>query len=187
MPWQIDASHSQIQFSVRHMMISKARGVFEKFEGTIEADESNPVGATVDVTIDVASINTKDENRDNHLRGADFFDVATYPTITFKSTKLELTDAEHGKLYGDLTIRGVTKPVVLNVEYQGQAKSPWGTTSAGFSATSKINRTDFGLVWNVALETGGLLVGEEITIDIELEMVKQAEQPAAVPAEGATA
>lgn len=186
MPWQIDASHSAIHFSVRHMMISKARGSFERFEGTVEADEANPVGATVDVKIDAASINTKDLNRDNHLRGADFLNVEAYPYIMFKSTKLEQKNSDSAKLYGDLTIGEVTHPVVLDVEYQGQAKSPWGTTSAGFSATTKINRKDFGLNWNVALETGGVLVGEEITIDIELELVKQAEQTSDV-AETATA
>jgi polyisoprenoid-binding protein YceI len=176
MPWQIDASHSAVHFSVRHMMISKARGTFEQFEGTIEADEENPTGATVDVKIDAASINTKDANRDNHLRSPDFLNAETFPHITFKSTRLEQIDAEHAKLYGELTIRDVTKPVVLDVEYQGQAKSPWGTTSAGFSASTTINRKDFGLTWNVGLETGGVLVGDEVTIDIELELVKQAEQ-----------
>ncbi|HWQ14018.1 MAG TPA: YceI family protein [Roseiflexaceae bacterium] len=187
MPWQIDASHSSIQFSVRHMMISKARGRFERFEGIVEADESNPAGATVEVRIEAASINTKDENRDNHLRSPDFLDAATYPYLTFKSTKLELLSGERGKLYGELTIRDVTRPVVLDVEYQGQARSPWGTVSAGFSASTRINRKDWGLTWNVALETGGVLVGEEITIEIELELVKQAEQPVEVAAEPAAA
>jgi polyisoprenoid-binding protein YceI len=178
MAWQIDHSHSMVQFSVRHMMISKARGRFERFEGVVEADENNPAGATVDVRIEAASINTKDENRDNHLRSPDFLDAATYPYLTFKSTKLELLDAEHGRLYGDLTIRDVMRPVVLEVEYQGQAKSPWGTVSAGFSASTKINRKEWGLVWNVGLETGGVLVGDEVTIEIELELVQQVEQPA---------
>lgn len=185
MPWQIDQSHSLIQFSVRHMMISKARGTFERFEGTVEADEHNPAGATVDVTIDVASINTKDANRDNHLRSPDFFAVEQFPTMTFKSTRLELLDDEHGKLHGELTIRGVTNPVVLDVTYQGQAQSPWGTTSAGFSATTRINRKDWGLTWNVGLETGGVLVGDEVTIDIELELVKVA--PATATEEAADA
>jgi polyisoprenoid-binding protein YceI len=174
MPWQIDASHSHINFSVRHMMISKARGSFERFEGTIEADENNPAGATVDVRIEAASINTRDTNRDTHLRSPDFLNAEQFPYLTFKSTRVELADNQSGKLYGDLTIRDVTNPVVLDVEYQGQAQSPWGTTSAGFSATTKINRKDWGLVWNVGLETGGVLVGDEVTIDIELELVKVA-------------
>jgi polyisoprenoid-binding protein YceI len=174
MPWQIDASHSTITFSARHMMISKVRGSFERFEGTIEADESNPAGATVDVRIEAASINTRDTNRDNHLRAPDFLNAEQFPYLTFKSTRVELTDGENGKLYGDLTIRDVTKPVVLDVEYQGQAQSPWGTTAAGFSASTKINRKEWGLVWNVGLETGGVLVGDEVTIDIELELVKVA-------------
>jgi polyisoprenoid-binding protein YceI len=184
MPWQIDASHSTISFTARHMMISKARGVFEKFEGSVEADENNPTNATVDVKIDASSINTKDANRDNHLRSPDFLNAEAFPYIAFKSTKLEKNSDTEGKLYGDLTIRDVTHPVVLDVEYQGQAKSPWGTTSAGFSASTKISRKEWGLVWNVGLETGGVLVGDEGTIDIELELVKQ---PDAVPAESATA
>jgi polyisoprenoid-binding protein YceI len=175
MAWQIDAAHSQIQFSVKHMMISTARGTFDRFSGTIEADENNPTGASVDVKIEAASINTKDEKRDGHLRSPDFFNADEYPYLTFKSTRVELSDETTGKLYGDLTIRDVTRPVVLDVEYAGQAKSPWGTTSAGFSAQTKINRKDWGLNWNVALETGGWLVSDTITISIELELVKQVE------------
>jgi polyisoprenoid-binding protein YceI len=177
MAWQIDTSHSNIQFTVRHMMISKARGTFGSFSGTVDYNEANPAASTVDVSIDTASINTKDEKRDGHLQSPDFFDVATYPTMTFKSTRVEVVDDSHGKIYGDLTIRDVTKEVVLDTEFSGVAKSPWGTESAGFSATTKINRKDFGLNWNVALETGGWLVGEDVTIEIELEIVKQ------VPAE----
>ena len=176
MAWQIDASHSQIQFSVKHMMISTARGTFDRFTGTVEADEQNPIAAKVEVQIETASINTRDERRDGHLRSPDFFDVENYPVATFKSTKVDQIDESTGKLYGDLTIRDVTHPVVLDFEYSGQAKSPWGTTSAGFSATTKINRKDWGLNWNVALETGGWLVSDTITISIELELVKQPEQ-----------
>lgn len=179
MAWVIDNAHSGIHFSVKHMMISTARGVFEKFSGTVDADEQNPTAAKVDVQIDVASINTRDEKRDAHLRSPDFFDAEQYPYITFKSKRVEQTDSTHGKLVGDLTIKDVTKEVVLNFEFEGQAKSPWGTTSAGFSAETKINRKDFGLNWNVALETGGWLVGEDVRIGIELELVQQVEQPAA--------
>jgi polyisoprenoid-binding protein YceI len=176
MAWHIDQAHSAIHFSVKHMMISTARGAFERFEGTVVADEQNPTLAQVDVRIEAASISTRDEKRDGHLRSPDFFDAEQFPYLTFKSTKVEQTDATHGKLYGDLTIRDVTKPVVLDFEYEGQAKSPWGTTSAGFSAQTKISRKEWGLNWNVALETGGWLVGDQINIDIQLELVKQVEQ-----------
>jgi len=182
MAWHIDPAHSEIQFSVRHMMISTVRGRFNKFSGTINADEQNPTAAQVDVQIEAASINTGDEKRDAHLRSPDFLDVEQYPYITFKGTKLERQDETNFRLQGDLTIHGVTRPVVLNVEYAGQAKSPWGTVSAGFSAQTKINRKNWGLNWNVALETGGWLVSDEIKVAIEIELVKQPEQ-AAVEAE----
>jgi polyisoprenoid-binding protein YceI len=176
MAWHIDASHSEIQFSARHMMISTVRGRFNQFSGTIEADERNPTGAQVHVEIDAASLDTGDEKRDAHLRSPDFLNVEQYPKLIFNSTKIERLDATHGRLYGDLTIRDVTKPVVLDVEYAGMAKSPWGTTSAGFSAETRINRKDWGLNWNVALETGGWLVSDEIRVSIEVELVKQVEQ-----------
>jgi len=179
MSWQIDASHSAIQFSVRHMMISKVRGAFQTFTGTVEFDPENPTATTINVEIDASSINTREEKRDGHLMSPDFLNVAEYPTINFVSTRVEKTAENEGTLIGDLTIHGVTKEVALNVEYAGTAKSPWGTTSAGFSASTKINREDFGLTWNQALETGGVLVGKEIKIEIELEIVAQ---PDAVPA-----
>jgi polyisoprenoid-binding protein YceI len=158
------------------MMISTVRGRFKKFSGTVDADEQNPTAARVQVQIDAASIDTGDDKRDAHLRSPDFLNVEKYPYITFKSTRVERLDATHGKLTGDLTIRDVTKPVVLDVEYSGMAKSPWGTISAGFSAHTRINRKDWGLNWNVALETGGWLVSDEISVDIEVELVKQLEQ-----------
>jgi polyisoprenoid-binding protein YceI len=178
MAWQIDQAHSEIQFSAKHLMISTVRGRFNSYTGTIEADEQNPTAATVNVQIDASSLVTGDEKRDGHLRSPDFLDAEQFPYITFKSTRIEQVDATHGKLIGDLTIRDITKEVVLNFEYAGQAKTPWGTTSAGFNATTKINRKDWNLNWNVALETGGWLVGDQITISIELELVKQVEQPA---------
>jgi polyisoprenoid-binding protein YceI len=174
--WVIDASHSHVQFTARHMMISKTRGRFHTFTGTVQFDEQNPANSSVQVEIDAASIDTRDEKRDGHLTSPDFLDVANYPTLSFVSKRVEVVDERHGKIYGDLTIRGVTREVVLDTEYNGQALSPWGTTSAGFTATTKINRKDWGLNWNVALETGGVLVGEEITIEIELEIVKQVAQ-----------
>lgn len=178
MAWVIDSSHSTIQFSVKHLGISTVRGVFEKFTGTVDADEQNPTAASVEVQIDAASINTRDEKRDGHLRSPDFFDAETYPYITFKSTRVEQIDGSNGKLHGELTIKDITKPVVLNFEFAGLAKSPWGSTSAGFSAETKINRKDWNLNWNVALEAGGWLVGEEVKIAIELELIKQVEAPA---------
>ncbi len=175
MSWKIDPAHSQIQFSIRHMMISNVRGRFENFSGVVEFDEQNPARSKVDVQIEAASVNTREAQRDGHLKSPDFFNADKYPYLTFKSKRIEKTDATHGRVVGDLTIRHITKPVVLDVEYSGQAKSPWGAVSAGFSATTKINRKDWDLTWNVALETGGVLVGDEINVSIELEIIKQAE------------
>jgi polyisoprenoid-binding protein YceI len=185
MSWKIDPAHSQVQFTVRHMMISNVRGRFENFTGTVEFDEQNPARSKFDAQIEAASINTKEPNRDAHLRSPDFLNADQYPHLHFKSKRAEMLDAAHGRIVGDLTIRDITREVVLDVDYAGQAKSPYGTVSAGFSAQTKINRTDWGLNWNVALETGGWLVGEEVTINLELEIVKQAEavgQPEAVAA-----
>ncbi|TAK34235.1 MAG: polyisoprenoid-binding protein [Chloroflexota bacterium] len=175
MSWQIDPAHSQIQFSARHMMISNVRGRFDSFTGSVEFDEADPTRSSVEVQIDAASINTREPQRDAHLKSPDFLDAEKYPYLHFKSTRIEKVDDTHGRIVGDLTIHGVTRPVVLSVEYAGQAKSPWGTVSAGFDATTKISRKDWGLTWNHALETGGFLVGDELTISIELEIVKQAE------------
>lgn len=179
MAWSIDSSHTRAGFSVRHMMIANVHGQFEKVSGTVDFNEQDPARSSVDVQIDVASLNTRDEKRDAHLRSPDFFDAETYPVMTFKSRRVEKLSNSHGRLIGDLTIRGLTREVALDVEYTGQAKSPWGTTSAGFTATAKINRKDWGLNWNVALETGGVLVGDTVTIQIEAEIVKVPEtQPA---------
>lgn len=179
MSWQIDTAHTQIQFTVRHLMISKVRGWFEKFSGTVNLDESNPENTSVDVVIDAASINTREPQRDAHLRSADFLDAEHHPHLTFKSTRVERTGERTARLYSDLTIRGVTKPVVLDVTFNGMLTNPWGMTSAGFSATTTINRKDWGLEWNVALEAGGWLVGDEVEIAIEAELIKVvAEQPA---------
>lgn len=180
MSWQLDKAHSSVNFSVRHMMISTVRGRFEEFDGTFELNEANPSLSKIEVTIQAASINTKEAQRDGHLASADFFDTEKYPTITFKSKRVEKLDDEHARLVGDLTIKAVTKEVTLNVEYAGQGKSPWGTIVAGFTAQTKINRKDWGLTWNVALETGGVLVSDEITISIELELIKQPEAELAV-------
>ncbi|MBK9051349.1 MAG: YceI family protein [Chloroflexi bacterium] len=175
MTWNIDKAHSQINFTARHMMISKVRGRFEEWTGTVNFDETTPINTTVEIEIAAASLNTREEQRDRHLHSGDFFDVENYPVLTFKSKRVEEDDANSGRLIGDLTIRSVTKEVTLDVEYNGIGTSPWGTTVAGFSATTTINRKDWGLNWNVALEAGGFLVSDKIVIDIELELVKQAQ------------
>ena len=179
MTWNIDTSHSEVTFAVRHMMISTVRGKFNTFGGTIDFNESDPTLSTIAVSIDVASVDTRDEKRDGHLKSGDFFDAEKYPALTFTSTKVEKLSDTRARVTGDLTIKDVTRSVVLDVDYAGQARSPWGTTSAGFSASTKINRKDFGLTWNVALETGGVLVGDDVSIAIEAELVKQPDAQAA--------
>ncbi len=173
MAWQIDNAHSSVQFSVRHMMITNVRGEFGQFSGDINLNEEDPTKSTVKVQIETASINTREQRRDDHLRSADFFDAATYPQMTFASKKVTRTGDKTARMTGDLTIKDQTREVVLDVEFEGQGKNPWGVTVAGFNAKGKINRKDFGLNWNVALETGGWLVGDDINIAIELEVVKQ--------------
>jgi polyisoprenoid-binding protein YceI len=175
MTWTIDTAHTEINFSVRHMMISNVRGQFQKFGGTVEFDETNPGLTKVDGQIEVASLNTRDEKRDAHLKSADFFDAEKYPLITFHSTRVDVKDQTHVVLYGDLSIRDIQHEVALDVEFNGLAKSPWGTINAGFNATSVVERKDWGLNWNMVLETGGFLVGDEINITIELEIIKQAD------------
>lgn len=174
--WNIDPAHSAVHFKVRHMMIANVRGEFEDFTGMVDFDPENPVATKVDIAIDAASINTREEQRDGHLRSPDFLNAEEYPHITYKSKRVEVLSDDTARLTGDLTIRDVTREVPLEVEYAGMAQSPWGTTSAGFTATTTINRKDWGLTWNQALETGGVLVGDDIKIDIELEIVKQEEE-----------
>jgi polyisoprenoid-binding protein YceI len=173
MAWKIDSSHSSVSFSVRHMMISNVHGRFNTVTGSVEFDEARPTRSSVDVQIEAASIDTRDEKRDGHLSSADFFDVVKYPYLTFKSKRVEVVDDQHGKIYGDLTIKNITREVALAVEYSGLVKSPFGFSSAGFTAATKINRKDWDLNWNMALETGGVLVGDTININIELEIMKQ--------------
>ncbi|HEX2912479.1 MAG TPA: YceI family protein [Chloroflexia bacterium] len=180
MKFVIDNSHSLVEFSVKHMMVATTKGRFEKFQGVIELDDANPANSSVEATIEVTSINTHDEKRDGHLRSADFFDVENYPQITFKSTKVEQgKEDDHFQVTGDLTIHGVSREVTLDVEYAGQAKNPWGITVAGFSTRTTINRKDFGLNWNVALETGGVLVSDKVTISLEIEAALQPAEVAA--------
>ena len=175
--WSFDSSHSHVGFTVRHLMISKVRGQFNKWSGTFDYDPADPAATKIDVTIDAASIDTREEKRDAHLRSPDFFDVAKYPTLTFKSTSVT-GEGDELALAGDLTIHGVTRPVHLKVESLGATKDPWGGERVGFSATVAINRKDFGLHWNVALEAGGVVVGEKVDINIEIEAVAAAAKAA---------
>ena len=182
MSWQLDTAHSQVQFSVRHMMITTVRGNFDKFSGTVSFDEKNLDKSVIDVTIEAASINTREEKRDGHLMSPDFFDVAQFPTITFKSKSVKVTGTNKGVVTGDLTVKGVTKEVALETEFVGIAKGPYGNVMAGFNAHTKINRKDWNLGWNVALEAGGWLVGEEVTITLEIELAQVPETAAAATA-----
>jgi polyisoprenoid-binding protein YceI len=170
--WKIDPAHTNVEFSVRHLMIATVKGRFTDVSGTVKIDEADLSRSEIDVTINVASIDTREQQRDAHLRSADFFDVEKYPTMTFRSTRVEPGQDGRLTVVGDLTIRGITKPVTLDVTSEGRAKDPWGGERAGFSATTRINRTDFGLTWNQALETGGVLVGDEVKISLDVELVK---------------
>ncbi len=171
--WQIDSSHTSVEFTVRHMMISNVKGQFQKTTGTITANGNDAASAKIDVSIDASSVDTRVERRDANLKSPDFLDVAKYPTITFKSTKVEADGPNKWKMTGDLTVHGVTKPVVLDVEGSGPPIQVMGNTRAGASATTKIKRSDFGLTWNKALEAGGVLVGDEVAISIDVEAVKK--------------
>ncbi|GAA1126747.1 YceI family protein [Microbacterium natoriense] len=169
--WVLDPAHSEVTFSVRHMMISKVRGTFGIKSATLVAPE-NPLEAKVTASVDVSSIDTKDEGRDTHLRSADFFDTENFPTMEFVSTGTRVEDGDFF-VDGDLTIRGVSKPVSFAFDFGGFGSDPWGSYKAGASATTVINREDFGLTWNAALETGGVLVGKDITINLDLQGVLQ--------------
>ena len=170
--WVIDPTHTEIGFSVRHLAISKVRGVFERFDAQVFAAE-NPVDSSVTVTVDVASITTNNADRDAHLRTNDFFAPVQHPTMTFVSTGLRI-DGDHFLLDGDLTLRGVTNPITLTGEFGGIASDPWGSTKAAASGTAVINRHDFGVSWNAAIETGGFLLGDEVTLTIEAPFALQA-------------
>ena len=170
--WTFDVAHSSVGFSVRHLMISKVHGNFTQWSGDIEFDEQNPTASSVEVQIDVASIDTKDAQRDGHLKSPDFFDIEKFPHLGFKSTSVE-KKGETLAVHGDLTLHGVTKPVTLGVEFHGRAKHPMnGSERAGFSAHTHINRKDFGLGWNAVLEAGGVAVSEKVEIAIEIQAIK---------------
>ncbi len=172
-PWTIDADHSNMGFSVSHLMVSHVKGNFNKYTGVVDLNDKDITKSNVNVSIDAASINTNVQKRDEHLRSADFFDVAKYPTLTFVSKKWARAAKGALKVTGDLTIHGVTREVVLNVApFSKESKDPWGNFRRGTSATTTINRKDYGLVWNQALETGGVAVGEDVNISLEVEMVK---------------
>jgi polyisoprenoid-binding protein YceI len=170
--WQIDSAHTTVEFVARHLMVTKVRGRFTGVEGTIHVAD-NPAESWAEVKVDPASVESGDDQRDTHLRSPDFFDVERYPEITFSSTKIEGGSPGHFVVRGDLTVRGVTRPVALDVEYAGVARDPWGGLRAGFSASTEVNREDFGLTWNVALETGGVLVGKKARLEFEIQAVKQ--------------
>jgi len=172
--WILDPTHSEIQFKVRHLMISQVTGTFGKFTAEVEATDDNFDNAKISFSAEVDSITTNNEQRDGHLKSADFFEISKYPTLTFVSTKFEKVSGEEYNLSGDMTFHGVTKPIKLKVEHGGVIKDPWGNTRTGFSVEGKINRKDFGLTWNAATEAGGVVVSEEVKLHINVEFVKQA-------------
>jgi len=178
--WQIDPSHSAVTFSVRHLMVSKVRGRFGSVSGTITIGE-NEATSSVDADIDVATISTDDEKRDQHLRSADFFDVERFPTMTIRSTEVG-GDGDGWSIAGDVTIRDVTQRVVFELELGGVSQDPWGNTKAGFSASTTINRKDFGLGWNAPLETGGVVVGDKIQVEVDIEAALEAAPEGALAA-----
>jgi len=171
--WNLDPVHSVAEFKVKHMMISNVKGQFTGISGMLNLDEGDIARSSVEASLDAASINTRDAQRDTHLKSADFFDVERFPAIGFKSTAVRRTGGGELAVTGDLTIHGVTRQVVFNVEGPtAPGKDPWGNTRVGLSAVAKINRKDFGLTWNAALETGGILVGDEVTITLDVQFVK---------------
>ncbi|MCC6807051.1 MAG: YceI family protein [Deltaproteobacteria bacterium] len=177
--WKIDSSHSGIHFSVRHMVIAKVRGQFARWSGSVLVEDGDLAKAKADVIIDATSIDTGVADRDAHLKSPDFFDVAKFPEITFRSESVEKLSDEALRVSGELTIRGVTRSVLLDVEHNGRTKDPWGNERVGFTAKTSVDRKDFGLTWNQVLEAGGVMVGDRVTIEIEVEAVKQSAAKAA--------
>ena len=170
--WTIDPVHSSVEFAVRHLMITTVKGRFTDVQGAVVLDEGNPADAMAEISLGVASIDTREPQRDAHLRSADFFDAETYPTITFRSRSVEAASSDGFKLVGDLTIHGVTREVRLDVTSEGRSKDGWGAERAGYSATTKIKRSDFGLTWNQLLETGGVAVSDDVKITLDIQLVK---------------
>lgn len=175
MTWQLDLGHTYIGFTGRHLMVATVRGEFEKFSGTVEFDEQDITRSKAEIQIEVASINSRNSQRDDHFRSADFFDAEHHPYIYFRSKQVSLLDERHGKLTGELTIRGITKEITLDLEYAGVSRSPWNTYSAGFSLRGEVNRKDWGLNWNMLLAAGGLAASDTIGLQIDLELTKAAE------------
>lgn len=171
--WTIDPAHTHAGFAIKHLMIATVRGQFTDVKGTVLVDESDPTSAKAEITIGTGSVTTGDAKRDAHLRSPDFFDVERYPAITFRSKRVERKSGDTFRVIGDLTIRDVTREVPVDIELTGRAKDPWGNERAAFEANTKINRGDYGLTWNAALEAGGVLVGDEVKISIEAELVRQ--------------
>jgi polyisoprenoid-binding protein YceI len=174
MTWNLDPAHSSVEFAVKHMIISSTKGRFQRYNVEATIDEANLANSQALVTIEADSIDTRDEKRDGHLRSADFFDTESFPKITFQTKRLEPKGGDDFKIVGDLTIRGVTKEVALDGEVSGPVKDPWGGTRVGLSAHTKVNRKEWGLNWNSALEAGGFLIGEDVRLNIETELVKAA-------------
>jgi polyisoprenoid-binding protein YceI len=177
--WNLDTVHSGINFTVRHMVVSKVRGRFAKFGGSVTLDEGDLTRSIVEATIDASSIDTGTAQRDDHLKSADFFDVEHFPQIRFRSTRIEKLEGENYRLTGELTIRDVTRPIALEAEYGGRGKDPWGNVRVGFTAKGALDRKDFGLKWNQALETGGVLVSDRVDIELEVQAVRAAASAAA--------
>ncbi|QGQ99614.1 polyisoprenoid-binding protein [Paenibacillus psychroresistens] len=172
--WAVDASHSSIDFSIRHMMIAKVKGTFHTFEAAVEADPTDLTTANISVSVDLGSIDTRNKDRDAHLRSADFFDAENNTKMTFQSTKIIKTGDGEYDVIGDLSLHGVTKSETISVTFEGAGKDPWGNEKVGFSGHGSIKRSDFGLTYNAALETGGVLIADEVKISIEIEAVQQA-------------
>jgi polyisoprenoid-binding protein YceI len=177
--WTIDGAHAEVGFAVKHLMISTVRGRFGTVTGAVDLDDVNPLSSKIDVTIDVASIDTRQEQRDNHLRSPDFFDAANFPTMRFAGSSITGDLNGTFRVTGDLTIRGITKPVTLDVTAEGRTRDPWGNDRAGFSATGKISRSAFGLTWNQVLESGGVMVSDEVKLSLDVELVHQTAQTSA--------
>ena len=172
--WKFDLSHSELGFKIKHLMITNVSGTFKSFDVDVQTTGTDFTTAQIEARVDMSSINTNNEQRDAHLTNSDFFDAELHPQMVFKSTGIKAVDKETFELTGDLTIKGITKPIKLNVEYNGLAKDPWGGERAGFAVTGKINRTDWGVSFNGVLETGGLMLGEEVKISAEIELIKEA-------------
>ncbi|MGD6779444.1 MULTISPECIES: YceI family protein [Bacillaceae] len=170
--WNVDKSHSTVDFSVKHMMFATVKGGFQEYDATIVADPTDLTTADIEFTVDVASIDTRSSDRDAHLRSADFFDVDNHPKMTFKATSIEKTDDNEYNVTGDLTLRGTTKPETFSVVFEGTGQDPWGNEKAGFAVEGKLKRSDYGLTWNAPLEAGGVLVGDQIKIALQLQAAK---------------